>query len=137
LSSRPLPRITAISRPFWEGCNNGRLVIQRCRSESCGRWIFYPRVACPHCAGGDLEWRETSGKGTIASYTKVHRPQHDSFRAEVPIWFVAVRLQEGPILYSRLEQAPTSESGLIGRPVEAVFSSIFDGQRLPYMRLAG
>lgn len=136
MSTRPLPRVTAISRPFWEGCNSERLILQRCLSSTCRRWVFYPRVCCPHCGAGDLEWLPASGRGTIVSYTKIHRPQHDSFRSEVPIWFVAVRLDEGPIIYSRLVEGPPTETALIGRGVVAAFSPPFEGQRLPHMRLS-
>jgi uncharacterized OB-fold protein len=130
-----MPSATAVNRPYWEGCNRQELLLQRCRGDSCRKYVFYPRVCCPHCGGGDLEWVPASGRGKLVSYTKVHRPQHESFRSEIPIWFVAVHLEEGPILYSRLDRAPASEDGLIGRPVAVVFSTPIEGQRLPYVRL--
>ena len=56
---KPQPRVTQLNRPFWDGCNNGRLVIQKCRA--CTRAVFYPRVCCPFCKAGDLDWIEASG----------------------------------------------------------------------------
>ena len=51
----PIPTPTPETRPFWEAARRHELSLQRCRS--CGRHIFYPRAACPHCFSADLEWR--------------------------------------------------------------------------------
>ncbi len=89
---KPQPRINNINRPFWEACNEERLLLQQCQSTACGRWIYFPRVCCPHCGGGDLSWKEASGKGRIETFTVVRRPQHPSFFAEAPYYVIAVRL---------------------------------------------
>src|SRR5918992_3630793 len=34
---------------------NGKLGYQRCGA--CSAAVFYPRVLCPVCGGGELEWR--------------------------------------------------------------------------------
>lgn len=135
MSDRPMPQIDNLSRPFWAGCNDGHLVLQHCQNAQCGRYIYYPRVCCPHCRGCTMRWEAMSGKGKIESYSRIHRPQHDSFQSEVPIYFIAVRLQEGPLMYSRLDVRPASDSGLVGHAVVAVFSDPIDSQRLPYFRL--
>ncbi|MFQ5757051.1 MAG: Zn-ribbon domain-containing OB-fold protein [Acidiferrobacterales bacterium] len=130
-NERPTPRRTTISEPFWKACNEGILTLQRCRSQTCGRYIFYPRVCCPNCGGGELEWQQVSGRGRIRSFTKVHRPLHESFQGEVPIYFVAVTLDEGPILYSRLQERPASDDGLLDASVRAVFEKSGTDQALP------
>ena len=43
--TRPVPRATPTSAPFWEGLRRRELRIQCCRA--CSRWIFYPRASCP------------------------------------------------------------------------------------------
>jgi uncharacterized OB-fold protein len=66
----------------------------------------------------------------------VHRPQHDSFLPEAPYYFIAVRLHEGPLLFSRLQaEGPVQEAGLIGRQVRAVFVPHNPGQRLAFFTL--
>ena len=77
---KPSPRKTPISAPFREGCNDGRLMLQRCADADCERYVYYPRACCPHCGGGDLDWVEASGKGRVVSWTMVHRPHHAGFR---------------------------------------------------------
>lgn len=118
---KPQPRVSNLNRPFWEGCNSGRLVVQRCRNEACGRKVFYPRVCCPYCRGGDLDWIACSGRGRIISHTTVHRPHHDGFSAEAPYMFAAVEIEEGPCLYAQVPDAPIDGSSLIGRSVIADF----------------
>src|SRR3546814_4646213 len=110
-----MPSIDEINQPFWASCNDQRLMLQHCRNEQCGRYIYYPRVCCPHCRRPGLHWVDVSGKGKIESYSKIYRPQHDSFRTEVPIYFVAVRLNEGPLMYSRLDERPVNDEGLLGQ----------------------
>lgn len=133
----PMPRVNATSRPFWDGLAEGRVLVQRCTADGCGRHVFYPRVACPHCHRDTLEWTEVSGRGTVVSHTTVHRPHHESFMPLVPYVFVAVRLEEGPLLYGRLEDADPAASGLLGRAVEPVFQRMGEGATILGFRLAG
>ena len=133
---RPLPQITPVNQPFWEACLAGRLDIQRCSNAGCGKYVYYPRVCCPHCQCGDLHWTTVSGKGVIESFTKVYRPQHEVFHAEVPIYFLAVRLVEGPLLYSRFEPGyMPADDQIIGKPVCVAFSPVYGEIRLPYFTL--
>jgi len=132
---KPSPRVTPDNQPFFDGCNRGELLIQRCTAQQCNRFVYYPRVACPHC-DGPLEWVRPSGRGRIVSFTSVHRPHHESFYAEAPYYFIAVQLEEGPIMYSRLRhEGPLDEEGLIGRNVRAVFVQHTQEQRLPFFQL--
>lgn len=116
---KPQPRITELNRPFWNGCNEGRLMIQRCRA--CEKAIFYPRVCCPFCQHGDLEWVQSSGRGKIISHTTVHRTHHDGFNAEAPYVFAAIELNEGPCIYGQLIGAPTEGPSLVKAVVEVTF----------------
>ncbi|HEX7073629.1 MAG TPA: zinc ribbon domain-containing protein [Hyphomicrobiaceae bacterium] len=132
---KPLPRITGVDRPFWEAADSGRLMVQRCQSSECGRHILYPRVCCPYCGGGDLSWEEASGRGHIRSYTFVHRPQHESFYDEAPLCFVAVALEEGPLLYGEVRPRPAEAEQLLDRRVKVVFLEHAAGRKLPYFEL--
>jgi uncharacterized protein len=125
-----MPRIDSVNRPFWEGCNAERVVIQRCRGAECGKFIYYPRVCCPHCRSAALEWVEVTGDGEVVSHTTIHRPHHDSFYPETPYVFAAVRLREGPIVYARLDDAPVDGRSLLGSPARAVFHQHSPTQKL-------
>ena len=127
----PIPRPAPTNRPFFEGCNAGVLRIQRCAAPECRRPVFYPRVCCPHCGGGTLDWIDCSGRGRVISYTVVHRPGHDAFLADAPYVFAAIALEEGPMLYGHVEIAPDAAAGLMSRAVRVVFRAHTPGQKLP------
>ena len=135
MNEKPLPRVTNINRPFLEACNEGRLVLQQCLNPNCGRSVFYPRVCCPYCGGGRLEWMDVEPAGRIISFTLVHRPQHEVFYDNVPIPFAAVVLDAGPLIYGELVQRPAAADRLLGAPVRVVFRDHAGGQRLPYFEL--
>lgn len=134
MDAKPLPRITAVNRPFFEACNRDELRLQRCLAPDCRCFIYFPRVCCPHCQAGELVWQPVSGRGRIVSFAAVRRPQHHSFFDEAPYYFAALQLDEGPLLYSRLAQKPhlPDEDALIGAPVRAQFVDQGNGQKLPY-----
>jgi uncharacterized OB-fold protein len=127
----PQPRITEIDRPFWDGCRAGRLMLQRCGDAACGRFVFYPRVCCPYCGGGALDWRQAAGTGRLQSWTVVHRPGHAAFMAAAPYVFAAVTLTEGPLIYGRLLVPPDSGALAIGAALRVVFPKVAAGAVLP------
>lgn len=133
MSQRPMPKVDSVNRPFWEGCNAKRLVLQHCHA--CRKTVYYPRVCCPYCHGDTLDWEPVSGNGRIVSDTLVYRHRHEGFMAEAPVLFAAVRLDEGPVIFSRITQTVSAGSSLAGRPVRVVFSEPILGQRLPYFSL--
>jgi uncharacterized OB-fold protein len=137
MTQKPAPRATSLNGPYLEGCNQEELRLQQCEVPGCRRYVFYPRVCCPHCGGGDLAWTNVMGTGEIAAFSRVHRPQHESFLPEAPYYFIAVRLDEGPLVFSRLQhEGAVPETGLIGRRVRVVFVPHAPGQRLPFFALA-
>lgn len=126
----PLPRPTALSRPHWDGCREGKLRVQRCKD--CETLIFIPQPVCGGCLSENLEWIESSGRGTIYSYTTVYRPQQPVF--ETPYTVVIVELEEGwHMLSNLLGVAP--EDVRIGAEVEVTFRVKSDEITLPYFEL--
>jgi uncharacterized protein len=134
IMQKPQPRVTELNRPFWEGCNQDRLVVQRCCA--CTRAVFYPRVCCPFCKTGDLDWVEASGRGKVVSHTTVWRTHHDSFNADVPYVFAAIEIEEGPWLYGVILEAPVDGESLVGHDVIATFVDHGPQQKIPAFRLA-
>jgi uncharacterized OB-fold protein len=128
---KPQQRATEISRPFWAGANECRLVIQRCADPACGKAVFYPRACCPFCQGPDLTWFKASGTGRIISHTTIFRTHHEGFDSEVPYVFAAVELSEGPCIYAQVPGAPTDGRSLIDRPVTVDFVEHGSGGRMP------
>src|SRR5688572_18597440 len=111
---KPQPRVTELNRPFWDGCNDDRLMMQRCVNPQCRKMVFYPRVCCPHCQCGDLDWVEVAGRGRILSHTAVRRAHHDGFTHELPYVFAAIQIEDA-LLYTQVPGAPTDGTSLIHR----------------------
>jgi uncharacterized OB-fold protein len=125
----PLPRPTRLSKPFWDACREERLLVQRC--QDCGTYVFIPQPCCGSCLSENLEWVESSGRGTLYSFTTVHRPQQPSF--EVPYTVVIVELEEGYHMLSNLVGVEP-EDVAIGTPLEVVFEKRSDEITLPLFR---
>ncbi len=127
------PQPTEISRPFWDGCRDRRLLMQRCGD--CGSYVFYPAYMCPSCAGDRLDWTPLSGRGRIHSLTHVHRPSTPAFAAAVPYVVALVQVAEGPIMMSNLV-GPGAMEARIGEAVEVVFEDVGE-VTLPRFRVVG
>jgi len=131
MPTRPLPRIDAVSRGFWENARAGRLSVQRC--EECGHRHFPGGPVCPRCLSSRQGWEIVSGRGTLLSWVRFHRAYWEGFRAELPYVVILVGLEEGPLLISNLVGAEP-ETMRIGDAVEAVFEPLTDEVTLPKFR---
>ena len=102
--AKPLPIINPDNAPFWEGCRNGQLLLQRCTA--CAAWRYPPAPVCPHCASVEATWTPTSHKGRIHSFVIYHRAFHPAYAAEVPYAVALVELDEGVRLLLRVADCP-------------------------------
>jgi len=127
----PLPRPTPLSQPHWDGCREGRLRIQRCGG--CGRAVFIPQPLCPACHSSELAWIDCAGRGSLYSYTVVHRPQRPEFTA--PYVVAIVELDEGAFLLTNLVDCDPAAL-TIGQRVEVAFRKMSDAITLPYFKPA-
>jgi hypothetical protein len=126
-----LPDITPLTRPFWNACDEGRFIIPRCNA--CGRHFFRPEVACTHCFSTDWKWVEASGRGTLYSYSIIHRPPAPGFKT--PIVFAAVELDEGCFLFSNIVGCEHTDIR-IGMALSVTFERVGPGITLPKFRPA-
>ncbi len=126
MSDIPIDEVTA---PWWDATRDSRFMLQRCLS--CRLWQHYPRALCTHCGGVELVYADASGRGTVDVATEVRRaPRPD---LEVPYVIARVRLEEGPILLTRL--VDTDETARqTGRPVVVTWQTLPDGRQLPVFR---
>ena len=82
VTAKPLPPITEVARPFWDGCAAGELRVQRCTR--CGARQLPPRGRCVRCGANALEWVTEAALGTVHSFTVVHRAPSPAFRGDAP-----------------------------------------------------
>jgi len=127
---RPRPQPTPLSRPFWDACRERRLIVQRCTR--CGEHVFIPQAFCSACRSTELEWVESTGIGTVVTYTEVWRPQTAAFDA--PYTVAVVRLDEGYEMMTNLV-GTGREAVQIADPVRVSFVDVDGDVTLPCFEL--
>ncbi len=126
----PRPRISPDNKPFWDGVEAGHLRLPSCTS--CGKPHLPPGPVCPFCFSPELEWIEASGKGTISTWTIVHKVWFPVFADRVPYNVIQVELDEGPRLTARLVE--NDGPPRVGQRVSILFERIEEGLTLPAFR---
>lgn len=120
--TKPLPQILPETEVFWNAARQHKLVIQYCRS--CGKYIHFPRLLCPHCLSKDLDWKTSSGKGVVYSYTIIRQAANPQFEPEVPYVYAIIELvDEGVRMMSNIINIEP-EAVSIGMNVRVVFESV-------------
>jgi uncharacterized protein len=125
----PTPHPQAGTVRFWEGCAEHRLLFLQC--SNCQQPLHAPAIVCTQCFGSDLEWKESSGEGSVYSWTRIWRPQTPAFT--VPYVAIIVELDEGWSLLSNLVGC-NSDAAAVGIRVQVEFHSVASGVVLPYFR---
>lgn len=111
---------------FWEACERGELVAQKC--PACDALWHPPRPMCPTCHSTEKEIEKLSGKGKVLSWVKqVHPPAF--FFPESPI-AALVELEEGIRLVSNVVGI-ASEEMRNGLAVEVGFEKTQGGNAVP------
>jgi uncharacterized OB-fold protein len=103
---------------YWERVRDIGFALPRCAS--CGRFHFYTRPACPRCRSTDVAPAPASGRGSVDSYSVVHRAPSKAFADQVPYVVAIVETDEGPHLLSRIVGI-TPENVRIGLRVKVCF----------------
>ena len=119
--TKPLPRPTERHGEFYAFCKQHELRFQQC--SNCGTWRHMPRETCPECSSIDWTWEPSSGRGTLFSWTVIHRALHPGWADDIPYAAVVIEMEEGVRLVSRLESVALDELA-IGLPVEVTFEDV-------------
>lgn len=133
-SDKPLPELDPVNAGFFKGLSEKKLLIQKC--SRCGNLQLYPRPICVKCSSVELGWTESSGEGTIYSFTDINRVIMNSkeFNDDVPYTIASIELKEGLRLYGRI----ISEEGRapsIGDKVSSSPTQVNDDVGLPTFKL--
>lgn len=123
--------LNPVSRPFWDGCEQGVLRLQRCRT--CSRPWFYPRPCCPHCMSDQFDWVTASGQGSVYSFSVIRRGPSPAFRP--PYVLALVELKEGVRLLSQIVEC-SPEAVRVGMSVRVTFGPSPLGLTVPLFRPA-
>jgi uncharacterized OB-fold protein len=119
LTRKPVPEPTAVSQPYWDGLRDREIRLQRCNA--CKRLQFYPRPSCRWCGASDLTWTVVDGRGTIYTFTVIHRAPYEAFKADVPYVYAVVELDPDVRVVTNIVTSGDPEQLRIGDPVVARF----------------
>lgn len=128
----PIPEYGA--EPYWEACNQERLVMQRCTA--CHKFRWHPAPLCTHCSADGYVWEPLSGHGRITTWTVITHPVHPAAIARVPYVVVEVEFDEQPGLRMLSNLVDTDPDDItFDAPVRLGFMTHPSGQKLPIFRL--
>ncbi len=126
----PLPEPSELTRFFWEGVADRRLLILRC--EACGFYVHWPRYVCPRCLSTSLGPAEVSGQATLVTWTFPSQPFDPYYQARVPYALAVVELVEQPGLRMVTDLVDYDKGALrIGLPLRATFREVAPRVVLP------
>jgi len=129
---QPLPFPDDDSAPLWTAAQSGYLALQRC--SGCLNYLYYPRALCPKCGSDRITWERASGRGTIYSYTVVHRAPAE-FISKTPYVIALIDLAEDVRILSRLVDCDPQHIR-IGMEVLVDCRAVTAEIALPFFRLA-
>jgi uncharacterized protein len=128
------PAITEINRGFWEGCVQGKLLIQRCAR--CQYLRYPPSMVCPRCLATQYSWYQVSGRGTVFSFVIFHRSYHPDWESRIPYNVCLIELEEGPMMLSNVLGVDNSALA-VGMAVTVAFQRIADDLTIPVFEPCG
>lgn len=126
----PVPQPSRDDAPFWDACNESRLIIRHCTD--CKRFSHPPMPSCPHCASIRMGWKEVSGNGTVYTYTISHHPTHSALKGSGAYNVAVVLLDDADdvrLVSNVVDVAP--EDMKIGLSVSVYWDAVAGGFQLP------
>ncbi len=128
---RSMPGISPDTQFWWDGVNQGKLMVQRCKA--CSTLRHPPGPACPECQSFEWDAVESKGLGHIYSFVVMHYPEVPPFEHPNPIGLI--ELDEGTRLVGQLLGLKPNEYK-IGQRVQVEFNTFNDGElTLPQWRV--
>ncbi len=128
------PTVSDINRPFWDGCKEGRLRVQRC--SRCEELRYPVAVVCPNCLSKESRWEDLSGRGEIFSFVIIHRGYHPYWAERVPYNVAMIELEEGLRMFSNIVGTPNDQLQ-VGQKVSVEFEVRDEDLTVPVFKVVG
>lgn len=116
------PILNDLSRPFWNGAAEGRLVLPHCLET--GRPFWPPAPSSPFWTAGAMEWREVKAAGTLLSLVVYRRAFQAVLAAQIPYGIALVEVSPDVRLLAHVRNSdvelapmPGTHVGLCFRPL--------------------
>jgi uncharacterized protein len=114
------PPVTMDTVGFWEAAREHRLVLQRC--DDCNGFQHPPSPVCHRCRSNNVAWRDVEGRGTVYTYTAVHKAFIPALAESLPYFVAVIELPgaDGTRIVSNLVEVVPKDV-TIGMDVEVVW----------------
>lgn len=123
---RPDPIVRIDSAFFWEACERGEFVAQKC--SACDILWHPPRPMCPKCHSTDKDVQQLSGLGKIMSWGMQVTPPAFGFETS-PITAL-IELDEGLRFVATVEGVGEDDMQ-VGMRVKVDFADSVGGKKVP------
>lgn len=90
---------------WWEACDEGKVLIQRCKN--CETLRHPPRPMCGECQSMEWDSIESSLDGEVLSHTELHHPKIPGY--QYPLVCAVIKLGEGTNIVSNVVGCDPSE----------------------------
>lgn len=108
---------------YLNGLKNGKILGTRCKK--CGNIMIPQKPVCSECGSFDVEEIETSGEGTIKSFTVIHVAP-EKLSDKVPYVVAIVQLKEGKSIMGRLLDVDPNRPEEIKIGTKVKFKPLFE-----------
>lgn len=116
----PIPDIDDVNRLYFEGAAEGELRVRHCKS--CGALFRFAHAWCPECWSQDLDYKASTGRGTVETFTVVHQAPYPAFEDRIPYVIALIELPEGVRMMTNIVGCPV-EDVHIGMRVNVTFEA--------------
>lgn len=133
---KPSPLADEVSKPFWDACNERRLIIQHCAK--CSRMQYPPEKTCLACGSSEhLAWRDVNGRGKIHGYCVMYDSRVRLLQERQPFNIAVIELEQNPEIKFLSHLPGTAPDKVpVGAAVNLEFEATVTGQLVPEWRVA-
>ena len=114
---------------WWDACDAGKVMIQRCKS--CKTLRHPPRPMCGECQSMEWDAIESTLDGEVLSFTELHHPKIPGY--QYPLVCAVIKLAEGTNLVANVVGCDPSAVH-IGMRVKGAVEQIDEKTMLPQFR---
>ncbi len=117
---------------WWDACDDGRVLIQRCTQ--CQTLRHPPRPMCGECQSMEWDFVESSLDGEVLSYTELHHPKIPGY--QYPLICAVIKLGEGTNLVANIVGCEPADVH-IGMKLKGKVEQVDEKTMLPQFHPAG
>lgn len=111
---------------WWNACDEGRMLIQRCKA--CQTLRHPPRPMCGECQSMEWDSIESTMDGEVLSFTEIHHPKVPGYPS--PLICAVIKVSEGTNFVSNIRGCESADIS-IGMRVQGVMEQVDEKTMLP------